>query len=136
MPELPKPRNADRGRGKDSTPEAYANARRWQIIWPRAIAYAWANSDFKTELQEHPRETLKKYFNYELSVELELTIQDAPDGTPGYNPKAKEDEDPWQHLPHMELKLFIPPAPKKLDEQAIALADYSDTGRTYPMTSG
>ena len=42
---------------------------------------------------------------------------------------------PWKGLPKMKLKLCIPPKPPA-EQQAIAITAYSDTGRTYPMTSG
>src|SRR5262249_41365596 len=44
-------------------------------------------------------------------------------------------KDSRQGLPPMKLTLYIPPPPEEKD-QAIAITAYSDTGRTYPMTSG
>jgi ribosomally synthesized peptide (two-chain TOMM family) len=137
MPEQQPPQGiGDLPRGIDHTPEYFALARRWQIIWLRAIAKAWAEEDFKRELKEDARAALCKHFNYKLNPELDLTIKDAsevdPKNTPCYNPDA---EDPWEGLPHHKLELVLPPAPP-VEDRAIALADYGDTGRTYPMTSG
>ena len=44
--------------------------------------------------------------------------------------------DSWDGLPPMHLTLYLPPRPTCLQELAIAITAYSDTGRTYPMTSG
>jgi ribosomally synthesized peptide (two-chain TOMM family) len=122
-------------RGADHTAEYFALARRWQIIWLRVIAKAWADEEFKERLKCNAREALKD-FDYKLNPELELIIQDAsevdPKNTSGYKPDAK---DPWEGLPLHKLVLVLPPAPP-VEDRAIALADYGDTGRTYPMTSG
>ena len=158
MLELTKRPDEPRGNiGEDHECVAFANARRWQVIWPQVIARAWADPAFKAALIKNPRETITRSFNYDLNADLDLTIQDAPDGTPGfnydlfkelyltfqnapdgtpgYNPNAEREGDPWKGLPRMELKLYIPPSPPA-EQQAIAITVYSDTGRTYPMTSG
>jgi hypothetical protein len=36
--------------GADFTADAYARARRWQILWPQVIALAWRDSKFKQQL--------------------------------------------------------------------------------------
>jgi ribosomally synthesized peptide (two-chain TOMM family) len=133
--EMPKQRQIHPApKGQDDTADAYAKAKRWQLIWPQVIAMAWADSEFKKALIDDPHGTILKHFNYELSKELHLKIEVARSGY--YNPfHNKEQEDPWQGLPLMELTLYIPPAPPE-KHQAIAVTAYSDTGRTYPMTSG
>jgi len=145
---------------EDFTTDAYAKARRWQILWPQVIALAWKNHDnFKQRLIDDPIGTLKDTFGYELSKELlKLTIVDLA------NPQYKRQEPPqdinprfdtaayltaadnkdvkipfkniWKDLPPMELTLYLPPAPQRVQDYAIAVTAYSDTGRTYPMTSG
>src|SRR5262249_40935258 len=70
--------------GEDFQPEVFAASRRWQVIWPRVIARAWADPTFKESLLKNPREVLKgPDFNYELSEGVDLTIVEAPD-TPGF----------------------------------------------------
>ena len=181
------------GPGADSTADAYARARRWQIIWPQVIARAWADTNFKDELIKDPKATIETTFNYKISEELHLEIHDLDkpedwweelppkvrekiklkensnsDSTDltnlkekwkfdrkalmGENRKARTGEkgrdtakrhpetfdraeDSWEGLPPMHLTLYIPPRPDAPD-QAIAITAYSDTGRTYPMTSG
>jgi ribosomally synthesized peptide (two-chain TOMM family) len=117
---------------KHESARMLARALRWRTIWPQVIAHAWADQDFKAALKDDACKAIKARFNYELSPELKLIIEDAQCGT--YNPDAEPGKDRWKGLPQMELKLYIPPAPE-LKHQAIALTHYSETGRTYPMTS-
>jgi ribosomally synthesized peptide (two-chain TOMM family) len=97
------------------------------------IAHAWAEPDFKAALMHDARAAIEAKFGYKLSPELTLTIEDAPAGT--YDPNGARGMDRWKDLPKMELKLYIPPAPP-VEHRAVAITHYSETGRTYPMTSG
>src|SRR5215471_8848316 len=119
--------------GLHTEAKMWANARRWQTIWPQVIAHAWAEPDFKAHLLQDARAAICAKFGYELSPELKLTIEDASTGT--YNPHGAPGKDRWEYLPKMELKLYIPPAPP-VEHRAVAITHYSETGRTYPMTSG
>ena len=123
------------------TPEVLARALRWRTIWARVIAEAWADPDgFKQKLIASPdsaRDAIKEKFKYVLSPELKLTIKEAKnakyDPNHGFDTKGDEN-DGWTDIPQMELTLYIPAAPQE-DQRAVALTHYSETGRTYPMTS-
>lgn len=119
----------------ETSAETYARARRWQTIWPQIIAMAWKDKSFKDKLIADPRGVIQQEFGYPLSQELELSIEESPANTPPYNPNAEQGADRWRGLEPMKLKLYIPPAPG-VEDQAIAITHYSETGRTYPMTSG
>lgn len=115
--------------GEDSKPGAYEATMHWQVIWPRAIAKAWHDADFHQQLKDDPRKAILDHFQYELSDELNLTIKDAEAG----QFVDVEKGDPFPGLPHLELTMYIPPAPAA-DLQAVAITTYEDTGRTYPFT--
>jgi ribosomally synthesized peptide (two-chain TOMM family) len=115
------------------TADMLARALRWRTIWPQVIAHAWAEPKFRDALKKNACQAIWDKFQYKLSPELVLTIKDAPAGK--YNPDKPVKEDRWEHLPKMELTLYIPPAPPEC-QQAVAITHYSETGRTYPMTSG
>lgn len=120
----------------EAVAQTLANARRWQTIWPQVIAHAWADRTFKERLLD-PNADLhalfQEVFKYPLSPELKLIIEEASTGT--YNPNAEAGKDRWKGLPRMVLKLYIPPPPP-VEHRAVAVTHYSETGRTYPMTSG
>jgi ribosomally synthesized peptide (two-chain TOMM family) len=115
------------------TEEMLARARRWRTIWIQVIALAWRDPAFKAALIKDARCAIFDKFQYELSPELELTIECAQTGT--YDPNIPLTKDRWTGLPKMKLKMFLPPPPPA-DHQAVAVTHYSETGRTYPMTSG
>ncbi len=117
--------------GKDYQPGALESTMHWQVIWPRAIALAWQDPVFKAALLGDPRQTIKDYFKYDLSPELDLTIAEVPEGSAAYDPGNAED--PWASLPNLKLTIVLPPAPSA-EAQAVAVTVYQDTGRTYPFT--
>ena len=111
---------------------AFAEQRRWQLVWLRLIADAWKDPKLRkaiTKKDADLRGILKKRYNYELNQFLELTIVDT-EGDVSPKPGAKK---PFDKLPKMELRIALPPPPRA-DLQAIALADYADAGRSYPFT--
>jgi ribosomally synthesized peptide (two-chain TOMM family) len=121
--------------GSDFRPGALESSLHWQVIWPRVIARAWEDPEFHEEVKADPRETIKKYFGYLLSENLQLTIKDAPEDAT-FKPEDNDPttpEDPWSKLPPLELTVVIPPAPTP-QLQAVAITAYQDTGRTYPFT--
>ena len=137
--------------GAEFTSDAYTSARRWQVIWPQVIALIWEkwnNPELIKALNDDPHGTLERWFGYKLSKELRLTVKKADENNVAHRfSRADYDaalidanttcppKDAWKDLPKMELTLYVPPPPAAGDE-AIAIAAYSDTGRTYPMTSG
>jgi ribosomally synthesized peptide (two-chain TOMM family) len=111
-----------------------ARAAQWKTVWPQVIARAWSDKDFKKWLIEKPREAIEKTFPpFKLSPELKLIIDVAKTGT--FDPDFKPGEDGWADIPPMELKMYSPPPPPT-EHRTVALTHYSETGRTYPMTSG
>ena len=148
--------------GHEFNPEVFAQSMHWRVIWIKVIAKAWADKDFKKDLKDNPHETILKHFRYELNSELDLYIKEVDElknglcvpmympnvEYPPYNKDAPYNKDvnknidstvpfkdPWAGLPRHKLVLVLPPKPQDGDN-AIALGDYADTGRTYPMTSG
>lgn len=117
--------------GDDFKPGALESTMHWQLIWPRVIALAWQDPKFKAALLKDARKAIKTKFQYDLSPELDLTIVDAPEGSPGFRQGLKAD--PWAGLPRLKLEIVLPPAPSA-DVQAVAITVYQDTGRTYPFT--
>lgn len=121
--------------GADFEPDALAAHNRWQVIWPRVVAKAWADDTFHRELLDDAKNAIERHFGYALLGSLKFTVEDAPEDAK-FDPAKEalsEPDDPWSALPSMELKMYLPPAPRA-ELQAIAITAYEDTGRTYPFT--
>jgi ribosomally synthesized peptide (two-chain TOMM family) len=119
--------------GLDFRSGALESALHWQVIWPRAIAMAWADDDFRDALIADPRGVIEETFGYHLSENLDLTIEQATAGTFERESITPGEDDPWAGLPKLKLTLAIPPRPSQ-QLQAVAITAYQDTGRTYPFT--
>jgi ribosomally synthesized peptide (two-chain TOMM family) len=124
--------------GGDYVPGALESTMHWQVIWPRVVAKAWRDQEFHAALLADPKQAILGTFGYKLIDELNFTVKDAPadakfDVEKAYNVSTESPQDPWSRLPHMELTMYLPPAPPA-DLQAVAITAYQDTGRTYPFT--
>ena len=118
------------GNSEDYSAESWAKMMHWQTIWLRTIAKAWSDDEFKAKLLEYPRDAIGQAFNYEIPRTLKLSVKEADSDSVLLNKRGFHD---WSDLPPMELTMYLPPAPKA-DVQAIAIADYAESGRTYPFT--
>lgn len=112
----------------DYSPEAWAKMMHWQTIWLRTIAKAWSDEEFKNQLLADARNAIGEAFNYDLPWTLNLTVKE-----PETTEKAGRNYWDLNDLPDMELTMYLPPKPD-LRHQAVAIADYAETGRTYPFT--
>jgi ribosomally synthesized peptide (two-chain TOMM family) len=105
----------------------------WQETWLAAVALAWRNPDFKRALLKDPRTAIAERFGYNLPPFLKLSLKDGADLGPTYGWHV-QGQDGWV-LPVSELEMVLPAPPDDLKDQAVALADYSAAGRTYPFTT-
>lgn len=104
----------------------------WQEVWLGAVALAWRDPDFRAELLADARRAIAVHFEYNLPPHLDLTVKEVPKtGKWGWR---TDGEDGWV-LPSAMLTVTLPPPPAKLEDQVVALADYSAAGRTYPFTT-
>jgi ribosomally synthesized peptide (two-chain TOMM family) len=120
--------------GNDFQSGALESALHWQVIWPRAIALAWSNDEFRRRLIDDPHAAIEAEFGYVLSKNLELTIEEADAGAFNAAATVEGQDDPWKGLPNLRLILPLPKAPEDPAVQAVAITAYQDTGRTYPFT--
>lgn len=128
-----KPPEDVHGEGHDYEPGALESHAHWQVIWPRAVARAWADPDFKRRLLENAEKTIEEQFDYDMK-NLKLKVIEDPNNTPfDSSMDGPDGEDPWKGLPDMELTMYLP-APPDTGLQAVAITAYEDTGRTYPFT--
>lgn len=104
----------------------------WQEVWIGAVALAWRNPEFKNQLLRNPRKAIAEHFAYNLPPFLELSILDGSK-SPEYGWRV-HGEDGWV-LPMTHLEMVLPGPPPDVKDQAVALADYSAAGRTYPFTT-
>jgi|SRR5712691_3716149 len=118
--------------GWDFQADVLASSQHWGVIWPRAIAKAWTDPDFKARLINDPKGTFESELSYPINPALDLIIKDSARRANTYNPKK---DDPWVGIENSQLTLYLPPAPANQNQYAIAVADYADTGRSYPFTS-
>ena len=111
---------------------AFAEQRRWQLVWLRLIADAWHSPEFRKQVtRANPsdlRALIKKQYNYDLNENLSLKIKQNRKYV-----RIEDSKQPFNQLPPIEMAIYLPPAPRP-ENQAIALADYSDAGRVYPFT--
>jgi ribosomally synthesized peptide (two-chain TOMM family) len=116
--------------GGDYNPAVLAASQHWAIVWIRAIAKAWSDPNFKNKLLNTAttRDAFETDLNYQLNEGLDLEVRESKGAYAPGNP------DPWQGLQKHKLIMYLPPAPP-VAQRAIALAEYADTGRTYPFTS-
>ncbi|KML47877.1 hypothetical protein VL15_31370 [Burkholderia cepacia] len=104
----------------------------FQKVYLRAIALSWRNPDFKDELLKKPLDTLAKYFGYQCPWIIDIEVVEPPDGDHGWRDHGR-DGGSW-HLPRNVMTVGIPEKPLSRDEEAVALAAYSDAGSTYLFT--
>ena len=92
---------------------------------------AWTDPAYKRKLLDPTttRDAIERDLGYKLNEGLELVIEENQGAT--YMQGAR---DPWRSLKKHKLTMYLPPAPP-VAQQAIALAEYADTGRSYPFIS-
>lgn len=116
---------------------------RWNMIWPQAVAMAWADDQVKKDLLEHPRQALATHLGYTFPGEIDLHIADATgfegvtrngvETTAGYRPSAPTKVGHWL-VPATRVQVWLPPKPEDEELQAVALAAYGTRGHIYPFT--
>ncbi len=108
----------------------------WQFAWQTAIALAWSSDQMKRELMEDPRRFFLVRTNYPLPEGLDLTIKDSTDDRAGFHPTKDAEGNTiggtW-YLEATQLTMYLPKRPEAKD-QAVGLAAYNATARTYPFT--
>jgi len=116
--------------GHEGNPQAWADDARWQTVWLRAIALAWADAEFKQLLLADPHRALREYFDYNLNPMLDLRVVEVAEDQSRWD---RSDNMDWHKLPNTRMELPLPPAPAS-EDQAVAISDYADAGRSYPFT--
>lgn len=127
------------------SPLAHYLMRKWRMVWMCTVAEAWNDAAFKkllctdahTAIQDLCRNKLGLP-KFTLPGTLKLRIRDVE---AELRDKAKEEgvdykydwEMGWPDLPPNELVMPLPPMPTNVDD-AVALANYANAGRTYPFT--
>lgn len=110
----------------------------WSTVWMKCIARAWQDPEFKAALLRDPEHTLFSYFQFTLPPTVRLQILEL---TPeqmqqkGYGWRGNLSGQSGWLMPPNQLQMILPPMPQDPTMQAVALADYADTGRTYPFTT-
>jgi ribosomally synthesized peptide (two-chain TOMM family) len=100
---------------------------RYRAVILRAIGRAWADPDFRRELQADPIGALKTTFDYDFPYALELSVLDSSARwTPAYNGG-------WTNLSQNQVNLILPPCPEP-GQQAVALAEYNASNLTFLTT--
>ncbi|WP_438019719.1 BMA_0021/BMA_0022 family TOMM bacteriocin [Sorangium sp. So ce315] len=107
--------------------------RAFQSAWLRAVALAWRDPGKLELLKKDPRRFLRSHCDYDLPRDLELTIREAQESPPADQRRWAWDgrREAWC-LPGPQITLYVPPPPE-LAEQAVALAELGDPGKTPPV---
>jgi ribosomally synthesized peptide (two-chain TOMM family) len=120
--------------GRDFSADAMALSQHWGTVWTRAIALAWESDEFKQRLIKDPKGTFQMELGYQINPHLELVIEEDLEGYFDHT-KVDKNDDSWVGLKNMQLTLYLPPKPEDPRHWAVALAEYADSGRSYPFTS-
>jgi ribosomally synthesized peptide (two-chain TOMM family) len=98
-----------------TTPSA-ATMSQWQVVWLKAVAKAWKDKKFETELKKDPHKALKSAFNFEIPAGVKLALKTATrGGTQSFEATHATGSVPME----------LPPKPAD-DEQAVALANLAE----------
>jgi len=89
-----------------------------------AIAEAWANPQFKQDLESKPIEALKSQFAYTFPFDLELVCDP---NSAVYEPEVAND---WVAKQFSSVTINLPPAPS-VEERGVALATYNEKHMTF-----
>ncbi|KYG02824.1 hypothetical protein BE21_54260 [Sorangium cellulosum] len=123
----------------DSSLDSWMANERWRYVWLQTVARAWSDSTFRDNLLKDAREAIRLTFGFNLPAYVDLKVM-APQPrlaseheteTIGWNQKGNSGG--WR-LPPMKVIMWLPPAPPGND-QAVALAEYAHSGRTYPFST-
>jgi ribosomally synthesized peptide (two-chain TOMM family) len=110
----------------------------WSSVWMKCIARAWQDPVFKAALLREPEQTLYSYFQFAVPPTLKVQVVELSadhQQQTGFGWKGNMSGQSGWLMPPNQLQMVLPPAPQDPALQAVALSDYSDTGRTYPFTT-
>ncbi|MDC0681387.1 BMA_0021/BMA_0022 family TOMM bacteriocin [Sorangium atrum] len=127
----------------DSSLDSWLSNERWRYVWLQTVARAWNDNEFREKLLENAREAIRLAFGFNLPAYLDLMVLEPPHppahegGSAGAHAPMgwhqKGNSGSWS-LPPTKVVMWLPPAPPDA-EQAVALADYAHSGRTYPFST-
>jgi hypothetical protein len=105
---------------------AFEQMTRWFSVWPKAVAQAWKengrNRPFTRHLIKDANAALHNAFGFDVPGGVRLIVERGPQYKLGMKP------------PHIEVTLFLPPKPSGTYDGPIAIAAYSESGRSFPFT--
>jgi len=97
----------------ENGPQQSESVSQWQILWIKAVAFAWKDASFKDALIANPRSALEKTFGYTVPAGVTLKVEQL--GKPLQSPGGLVQEDGTVTLP-------LPAPPDDSADQALALA--------------
>jgi ribosomally synthesized peptide (two-chain TOMM family) len=130
--------------GSDFGPKILAESQHWAVVWARIVALSWENASFRNALVHaaDPKTVIYNWLNYQVNPQLDLKIMTDPTHTQYTGPgkpvgtgPGRLIPDTWKGFPNHQLILYLPDPPADQNLWPIALAEFTDTGRTYPFTS-
>lgn len=98
---------------------------RWMHIMPQMIAMAWRDEEFKNHLLEDAHLTLWNAFAFLVPGGVQFTVEEDPSFV--WSGKT------WA-LPKLQVTMNLPPKPA-VEDQAVALGEYGQSGRSTPFTA-
>jgi ribosomally synthesized peptide (two-chain TOMM family) len=105
---------------------SYESIIEFNEVYLRAVALSWTDPEFKESLLKNPADTLQRYFSYRLPWEVHLKIEESDTGHYA--------DGQWIDLPMNGIRVGIPDAPPKFEEQPVALSLFNDSGPVYLFT--
>ncbi|MCG8417497.1 MAG: BMA_0021/BMA_0022 family TOMM bacteriocin [Proteobacteria bacterium] len=114
----------------------------WHYAWLRAVALAWSDDKLRADLLEDPVDFFLVHCNYRVPSGLKLFVYEADldsegkvnESVYGTFPPGWDAENNIWYLEDSIVAMYLPPTPDFKD-QAVALAAYDATARSYPFTT-
>jgi ribosomally synthesized peptide (two-chain TOMM family) len=91
----------------------------------QAIALAWNDKEFRTDLIEDPKKAMKKAFDYDFPFKIDLGV-DVDNAR--WEPMTVVD---WHVLNRDTLQMWLPPKPEDPKQVVEALAAFNATHLTF-----
>jgi ribosomally synthesized peptide (two-chain TOMM family) len=113
---------------------ALKSSLQWQNAWIAAVALAWSSEADKAWLLRDAPDFFNKRCAWKVPDGLTLVVTDQPTHDGAGKPLGWDEAQQAWYLASTKVIMYLPPPPVA-PQQAVALANYLATGRTYPFTT-
>lgn len=98
------------------------NSQQWQGIWFQAVARAWSDNNFKSELLQDARGALSKHFDFQVPGQVNLTVVEGDESS------AVNAEEDSTH----SIFLTLPPRPGSIGVHSLDVGNIAAQSAACP----